>query len=283
MKNAPKHLSLNISFLVVLLVACLTLSRRVASCQVAPPSGAAAQNQGQQLAYAADPANLPDAIGKVKSGDFAPVHLEMIATFHAVEAVPALKKQFNRAQDNLDRAQIASVLVRLGEKDGVYWDFLVGYATKALDANPPGPTDLGPEASAQADPPPEVVQWAKDNNVPIKDVGEELVFKMPSAVMMLALTGDERGIPVLRRALSSRDAMIQDTAAEGLALANDKDSVPLIIEACEKAPRGTAASIARALVYFDDPDAQKAVDKFMPENAARVYRESRAKGKRPFE
>jgi hypothetical protein len=70
------------------------------------------QNQANSLAYAADEANVPDAIAKVKSGKF--VHVELIARAGAVEAVPVLKEQVVRTQDPLVKAKIASALVRLG-------------------------------------------------------------------------------------------------------------------------------------------------------------------------
>jgi len=41
--------------------------------------------------------------------------------------------------------------------------------------------------------------------------------------------------------------------------------------------------IATAPVYFDDSDAQNAVDKFVPKETARILREKRAQGKTPFQ
>jgi hypothetical protein len=46
----------------------------------------------------------------------------------------------------------------------------------------------------------------------------------------------------------------------GLAKLQDKDSIPLIIEACEKVSRERALMMAIALVYFDDPRAQAAAE-----------------------
>jgi hypothetical protein len=70
-------------------------------------------------------------------------------------------------------------------------------------------------------------------------------------VGLLALTGDPRAIPVLRRGLLSPNYQIEIIAALGLADFVDKGSIPLIIiEACSKAPAEAAAAIAEALVYF---------------------------------
>ena len=95
-------------------------------------------------------------------------------------------------------------------------------------------------------------------------------------------TEDRRAIPLLNRALLSRDPLIQAEAAEGLALIGDKASIPLILEACRKAPAHVAGLIAASLVYFDDAAAQAAVDQFLPERDARNLRERVSAGGRPL-
>src|SRR5580700_9643679 len=62
------------------------------------------QSQPNSPAYAADKANVPDAIAKLKSGHFALVHVETIAKAGAVEAIPILKEQFSRGQDPFVKA-----------------------------------------------------------------------------------------------------------------------------------------------------------------------------------
>ena len=77
-------------------------------------------------------ANVPDAIAKVKSGEFGRGHVDLITRAGAVEAIPSLKEQFVRVQDPLLKPKIAAALVRLGDKDDTYWDFLVKLATPRL-------------------------------------------------------------------------------------------------------------------------------------------------------
>ena len=95
------------------------------------------QDQPRKRLYEADKANVADAIAKVKSGDFARVHVDLIGRAGAVEAIPILKEQFVRIQDPLDKAKIAQVLIKLGDKDDTYWDFLVKLATPALESDAP--------------------------------------------------------------------------------------------------------------------------------------------------
>ena len=54
-------------------------------------SGQEVQSQAEKLTTGADKANVPDAIAKVKSGDFGAVHVDMIARAGAVDAIPSLK------------------------------------------------------------------------------------------------------------------------------------------------------------------------------------------------
>jgi hypothetical protein len=245
--------------------------------------------QPDKHAPAADPGNVPEAIARVKSGDFFAVDVEMIAEFHAVEAVPVLEAQFARTQDPqpgqiapLDKEHIASGLVRLGDQDPAYWDFLMKSATAAVESDVSDPFLYDAQGKASSANSAELATWAKALNFSLTDAGQEALFRT-IAVSYLAMTGDPRATPLLRQALLARNFMIANQAALGLAMIGDKDSIPLIIEACKRAPAEGAAEIALSLVYFDDSQAQNAVDKYIPADRAKIYREARAAGKTPFQ
>jgi HEAT repeat protein len=238
------------------------------------------QSQVSSPAYAADKANVADAIAKVKSGKFALVHVEMIAKARAVEAVPVLREQFVRSQDPLVKTKIASALVRLGDKDDIYWDFLVKQVTPAVESDVPDFLNFDTQAKTGAGPSPEFVAWAKAHGVSPESAGEDAMYRLPGKVIILGSTDDPRAIPLLRRGLLSPNHQIEAVAAMGLAEIRDKDSIPLIIEACKRAPAGAAAEIAESLVYFDDAEAQSAVDTYVSKERARILRESVAQGKK---
>ena len=94
------------------------------------------------------------------------------------------------------------------------------------------------------------------------------------------MTGDPRAVPLLRQALSAPSYMMQTEAAYGLAAAQDGASIPLIIGACKRAPAEAASLIATSLAYFNDPEAQSAVDRYVPKDLAKALREARAGGKK---
>jgi hypothetical protein len=74
------------------------------------------------------------------------------------------------------------------------------------------------------------------------------------------VSGDPRGIPLLREALKSPYREIVCAGAEGLARAHDKDSIPLIVEACKRFHNADEVRvIAQNLRFFQrDPEARTA-------------------------
>ena len=226
----------------------------------------------------------PGAAARIKSGNFVGADVDFIAKAGAVEAIPDLKEQFLRKQDAIDKAKIAQVLVKLGDRDESYWNFLVDLATPALESDAPDFMSYDSQGKSQPGPSPEFAAWATAHNLsPNGSTAEDSVYIFPGKVALLGLTGDPRAIPLLRRGLQSRNHMIVNAAAQGLAELQDKDSVPLIVEACQKAPKEVAASIASSLVYFDGPEAQAAVNAYVPKSQANVLRDARAQGKKtPF-
>ena len=238
-------------------------------------SGQEAQSQAEKLAYGADKANVPDAIAKVKSGEFAAVHVDMIARAGAVEAVPVLKEQFGRVSDPLLKAKIAAALVRMKhDADNTYWNFLTEFAKPALESDAPDFANYDSEGKAVAGPSAEFQTWARVHNQPTEDP----VYIDTAGVIFLGWSRDPRAIPMLRGALLAPNHMIETFAALGLAEIGDQDSIPFIIAACKKAPAEPAAVIARALVYFDDNSAQSAVDQFIPKDIAKIERGAKARG-----
>lgn len=207
-------------------------------------------------------------------------YVERIAQARAVQAVPMLEEKFVRTQDALDKAHVASALVRLGDRKDAYWDYLEKLATSVIDA--PNFWSYDSHGKLVPGPTPEFIAWAKAHKLSPAEMGEWPQYWIPGPVMLMGITGDPRAVPLLRQALSSPNEMIELTAAMGLAKIGDEGSVPFMIEACKRAPPDAATAIAMSLVYFDDPKAQEAVDKYLPKEAAKLEREDRARGKKPF-
>jgi hypothetical protein len=68
-------------------------------------------------------------------------------------------------------------------------------------------------------------------------------------------------------------------AARGLAVLQDKDSIPLIIEAARKAPSEIQWFIAHPLVAFEDSKARAAAEELIPDKAILEDLKQKAKEK----
>ena len=243
------------------------------------------------MAYQVDPAELKKALAEMKSTAPASTYwAQIIAEAHATEAIPDLEKQFARAKDSLDKAKLAQVLVLLGDKNDEYWNYLAESA--ALVLNSDAPQLIVHDAQGKLTLSPEWIAWAEAHKEPgtmgsrsdgSDIVVEDPVYVTPGSILLLGATGDPRAIPLLRQALFSSNVMVQMGAAMGLAQLQDKDSIPLIIEACTRAPQEMAEAMAGSLAYFDDADAQKAVDTFLRADRAKLLRERKKAGKGPLE
>ncbi len=229
---------------------------------------------GQADPTQSDP--VAEAVKKVKQGDFAGRDVDRIVRAGAVEAIPVLKEQFAKERDTPTKDILASALVTLGDKEEVYWDFLVEQATEAIEKDVPFPREFNPGGKMLTDHfSPFFLQWAKDHGLSPGEAGQIVGYELPGKLMLLARAGDPRGVYLLRRALSSRNYTLAVIASKGLAKLQDKGSIPMIIEAAQRAPSDVSPGIADALLYFDDPRAQDAATRLIPDGA---YREQIRRG-----
>jgi hypothetical protein len=252
------------------LVFCFALAAVLNPAVLPAQNAPAAPSPAEQLAT---------AIARAKSGDIDVVDVELIAEAGAVQAIPSLEAQFARVTDIKTKTKIAAGLVRLGDKDNTYWNYVEEQAALAVNSDIPDAVFsesqgkwMGRALS------PELQAWADAHHVDANTAGIDSRYDYPGKVLLLAETGDPRGIPLLRRALQARDYMIVTIAAKGLAQIQDKDSIALIIGACQRAPTGSNSAIAMSLIWFDDPRAQAAVDTYVPKEGAKIFRDARAQG-----
>ena len=233
----------------------------------------------RQQREVAERARVPEALTKIESGEFAGYHVDLVARMKTAEAVPGLEKQFPIVSDLKLKSKIASALIRLGDKDDKYWEYLVQLATPALESTAPDFLIVDKQGKFLPGPSPEFVSWASSRDLSPSSAATDSLYIFPSTIATLGWTRDGRAVPLLRRALESPNHLIQIAAAKGLAEIRDKDSIPLIINACARAPREAATSLAEALVYFDDNSAQSTVDQYMAKDIATAYRNAVAYGK----
>ncbi len=216
-----------------------------------------------------------DAIQRVRSNDLGegPVdamsYIDWIANAKGAEGMSVLEEYYSRMTDPEIKAGVASVLVRMGDKNETYWNHLVALAERAIESEAPNPFNL--MAGKHDDPiSPDFKIWAIAHNIPLENAFT-IAYELAHDLAPLAQTGDPRGVPLLRKALGSPILSVSGLAAAGLAQANDLFSVPLIVDACKRLPPEWASLLADNLLFFDDPLAQRTFHSYFPEvNVAEV-------------
>lgn len=218
------------------------------------------------------------------------VYVRRLADEGATQAIPMLESKFASTTaelteakivtatvfvEDLDKANIASALVRLGDTKQEYFDFLSDQALLAIESNIPEYLTYDAVGKAGPGPSSQLSEWARGHNLAPAALEEEVLMALPSVVSLLGITGDARAVPLLQRGLLSPNYQIQIASARGLAKAADHSSIQQIIGACRRAPSEAASSIAAAsLVYFSDSDAQQAASDLIPQERLKRARES---------
>jgi hypothetical protein len=223
------------------------------------------------------PGTLADAMNEVKLGNVAYVD-QIVRIAGAEHAVPLLEDLFAHNQDASEKDAfakewIAGELVRLGARDDVYWNFVVNEARKTLESDAPDFMNLDPQSPSPAGPSPEFVAWAKAHNFSMESVSYEAVY--PIKLGPLIRTGDARAIPLLRRGLLAPNHQVEAASAMGLVILKDRDSIPLIVQACKRAPAAAAPAIAMSLLQFHDAEAQSAAEPYLTQDMMKALPESK--------
>jgi HEAT repeat protein len=222
---------------------------------------------------------LTEAITEANRGNW--IYVDHIAQLGSQRAVPILQGIFSGSQDVDTKERAAFFLYRFGDSNGVYWNYLLDQARLVVEDNAPFRYSYDSQGKMAGESP-EFAAWAKLHSTTPQAAYEE-TLKGIVRLNTLIKTEDTRAIPLLRRGLQSPNQMVEGASAKGLAQLQDKDSIPLIIEACQRAPGDGASLIADSLVYFDDPSAQAAADSFLPKDKVTAIRDQvRLHGHKPF-
>lgn len=118
---------------------CLVSALLLLVLSIAGASNRGPQATGEQTA---SKDRIAEAMAALRSGDYFPAHVHLLADVGAVQAIPELEKQFGMTEDRLLKPGVATALVRLGDKKAVYWDYLVKAATEAIDSDAPYPGEV---------------------------------------------------------------------------------------------------------------------------------------------
>lgn len=197
-------------------------------------------------------------------------------------AVANAKEIFRLSSDAVVKRRTASVLISLGVKDQVYFEYLSSEARRALDNPMPWPTaydehgrinqKITPQYAAwckkwDVDPndpkhaayrasDPAFLEWAMKRHLNLNNTRYEAYYEIPAPWYDLAAARDPRAYNLLLQGLHSHNLMIAAVAAKGLARLQDPRAVDELIVTGRRVPGEARAGIAEALLYFNDPKAQ---------------------------
>ena len=216
--------------------------------------------------------SVQESLDKLRSGAYSLANLETLARSTNSLPVPLLTAEYDKQSDELTKAKLASTLIRLGKGDEAYWQFLGKSLDNALLDTPPSPflfdhrghTIPGTSAAFE--------RWALDRHMSTQEAGERYFFDVPALVLFIAQTERQRAVPYLMRALSSSNPYVEINASLGLAQMKVNAAIPKIIAACDSAPLELQSTLAESLIYFDDPLADKAARRLIP-NEERIQLE----------
>lgn len=196
--------------------------------------------------------------------------------------VPALRVAFEQESSPLTRQFLAATLVRLGDRESPYFDYVARAALEAVTSDLPY-YDRAPIGTTAADAlrqHDEILAWAQAHDVTVLEAIGKATIELPAAVEALGEAADRRSLPILLRGLDSPNVLVVREAAFGLARLHDRTTVQPIIEACRRLTPEERPLVAKSLLYFDDRGALKAAASMIAdrERVRRWREEVRRKG-----
>jgi hypothetical protein len=182
------------------------------------------------------------------------------------KAVANSKKIFALADDPERKQRIASILMSLGVKDKIYFDFLANAAKEALTKASEIPWAMlydehGELKEKELNP--AFLKWCRKHNAHPMNVRYAEYYEVPSPWYYLAASGDSRNYDLLVQGLHSQNLMIVGAAAQGLAKLQRPQAIDVLIVTGRSVPGEARYAIAQSLLYFSDARAQAAAEELM--------------------
>jgi hypothetical protein len=184
------------------------------------------------------------------------------------ERISEYKQVFEKTQDKREKQRSAVLLLRFGEKDEKYFNYLAEHAKNSLKNDKPFPFKFGEDGKMiKGEYTEEFLSWAEQHGIAPDVAAPKAFYDDIIDIFRLADSYDPRGYDILIEALNSPNYMIATQAAKGLAGIGDKRAIEHIRAAAVKAPNDAKSLfIIDALIYFDDIEAQNAINELMVGN-----------------
>lgn len=180
-----------------------------------------------------------------------------------VSKIGIIKKLYQKSNYEVNKTLYAAILWRLGEKDNLYWKYLVSKSIQAVESDMPNPLYFDEKGNiVRGKHNPEFLDWCAKNNVDIPLAATRYIYIYPAIIQYLGLSGDKRGFNIILKAIESKNIQIVLAATNALGILNDKRGIDYIIQTAKKYPEYTII-IAPSLAYIDEPRANEIMEEMI--------------------
>lgn len=184
--------------------------------------------------------------------------------------IPALKAAFESRTDKEERQWIAVEILRLGERSALYFDFLAGYVTEAIQDHAPVFPKYGPDGQViRGEFNAVFLNWCAATGKDPETEAKLQAYTYPLDIRILAEASDPRAASLFRAGLQSQNPWVVTSSIEGLGRLQDMadlGTVEKALLALNPLARKTAAS---ALPWFDSTEANSMMERFIPDPSQR--------------
>ncbi len=175
-----------------------------------------------------------------------------------------IRTLFGSLDDGSGKMKFASKLLRLGVKGEEYFRYLADLAQVAIEREVPFPMKFDEKGKfVRGQMSKAFVAWCVDHQVEPGEMLEIIVYKDPVPVLWLAESGDSHALPLLLRGLAAPNLYVRLHAAHGLGLIGDARAIAPLIQAINQLPEDFRQAMTNYLAYFDHPEAQAALARFI--------------------
>jgi len=217
--------------------------------------------------------------------EFKPIDPQMIYKIineNKTSEISEIEKKFEEAPNSMYKSLYVSMLLRLGDEDDKYFEYLEDQAKQIIEDDRPyllAKDANGKDIKGQISP--EFEDWCSNKDIEINICISEWVYSIPAITTYLGLSGDERFFVYLEAALNSSSEIKVRAAANGLGLLGDKRAIPLFAQVLKNTNKPFHQhKIALPLYYFNDSGATELAEEYIiyPKEAE-YYKKEAKEGK----
>jgi len=115
------------------------------------------------------------------------------------------------------------------------------------------------------------LNWCAQNSKDPREVARIQFSVYLNDVRILAYAEDPRAVDLLRQGLESPNELVIAYSVEGLGRLHDVTALPLIAKVFDRVKTGSWTAIAKQLCWFRLPEAERLVERFIPDPGMREF------------